>query len=258
MQRKPVSWFSVNANTAQSPLRLFVLPFAGGGTAVFRQWSQRLPGVDVVPIRLPGREMRISEPPYSMMEPLIDALATQLQPMLDRPYALFGHSMGALIAYELAHRLRETQAPQPLALFASAFRSPERKSRRIPMHNLPSDELLRELKDYGGLPDAIFDVPEILKLMLPTIRADFSILETYTHRDREPLDLPIHCFHGVDDHVVMSDEMNGWEHKTRGECRFHEIDGDHFFIATHEQELLGRIGALLHAAAPSRAAALRA
>ena len=240
-QRKPPSWFAANPLTASAPLRLFTLPFAGGGSALYRQWPQRLPGVDVVPVRLPGRETRISEPAYSTMGPLVEALAAAMRPMLDRPYALFGHSLGGLISFELCHRLRELGLRQPDALFVSAYRSPERRSKRAIMHALPEAEFIRELRDYGGLPEQILDFPEVLQLLLPTVRADFSLFETYIYRERAPLDLPIFGFSGTDDCIVPASEMTDWRDKTHAGFAAQEIEGDHFFIATREEELTAKI-----------------
>lgn len=244
-QRKPPSWFTTNPLTAGASLRLFALPFAGGGAALYRQWSQRLPGIDVVPIRLPGREARISEPAYSTMGPLVEALAAAMRPMLDRPYALFGHSLGGLISFELAHRLRELGLRQPSALLVSAYRSPERRSKRAIMHHLPEAEFIRELRDYGGLPEQILDFPEVLQLMLPTVRADFSLFETYAYRERMPLEIPIFGFSGTEDCIVPASEMVNWRDKTTAGFVANEIEGDHFFVVTREAELTNRVQHLL-------------
>lgn len=244
-QRKPPSWFTANPLSANAPLRLFALPFAGGGSALYRQWSQRLPDIDVVPVRLPGRETRISEPAYSMMGPLVEALVAAMRPMLDCPYALFGHSLGGLISFELAHRLRELGLRQPSALMVSAYRSPERRSKRAIMHRLPETEFIRELRDYGGLPEQILDFPEILQLLLPTVRADFSLFETYVYRERMPLEMPIFGFSGIEDHIVPASEMADWRDKTSAGFVAHELDGDHFFVATREAELTEKIAVIL-------------
>ncbi len=250
-QRKPPSWFTPNPLTAGAPLRLFGLPFAGGGSALYRQWPQRLPGIDVVPIRLPGREARISEPAYSTMGPLVEALAAAMRPMLDRPYALFGHSLGGLISFELAHRLREFGLRQPNALIVSAYRSPELRSKRAIMHHLPEAEFIRELRDYGGLPEQILNFPELLQLMLPTVRADFSLIETYVYRERMPLEIPIFGFSGKEDQIVSTSEMVNWRDKTSAGFIANEIDGDHFFVVSHQEELTARVQQLLlHQHAP--------
>lgn len=195
-----------------------------------------------MPARLPGREARIAEPAHRSMAPLVSALVQAMLPWLDRPYVLFGHSLGSLIAYELAHRLHELGVRQPSCLLVSAYRSPERRPTRPPLHHLPPQQFLAELKGYGGIADAVFDHPELLALSLPTLQADFSLFETYVYPPRPALECPIVAFSGRRDHVVAPEDMAAWCDKTRAGFTMHQLDGGHFFITSHEAELLRLIG----------------
>ena len=245
MIRTPPSCFTNFETNANAPFRLFTLPFAGGGSAIYRQWGKHLPGVEVMAARLPGREVRIGERTPVMMNNLIDALIPAITPLLDRPYAIFGHSLGGLVSFELAHRLRELGLREPSCLLVSAYRSPERVSTRPILHRLSEREFLRELADYGGIPEQVLNSPEILQLVMPTLRADFSLFETYRYQARAPLNYPIAAFYGLRDHVVPPAEMAAWADKTDAGFTLQEIDGEHFFVTSQEAMLLEYIATAL-------------
>ncbi len=239
-------WFAPPSPDPGGP-RLICLPYAGGGTAIFRDWPAALAGVVVCPARLPGREARFGEPAVSHIDPLVDALADALAPWTDRPYALFGHSMGAIVAYELARRMRDRGQPAPSHLFAAGRQAPHIPEPEPMCHELPDDELAAELQSRYGATTA-FEHPELVELMLPTLRADCAICETYRHEPAAPLDCPIHAFGGTDDATVSTDDLEAWRTHTAGGFTSTRVDGDHFFIDANPAPVLAAIRTALGAA----------
>src|SRR5262249_43042969 len=152
--------------------------------AVFRSWSDSLPAsVEVCPVQLPGRETRFRELPFTQLAPLAEALGRSLRPFFDRPFAFFGHSMGALVAFELARVLVRTAGPQPVPLFASACAAPQVRDCETPIHALPDAAFREELRRLGGTPALVLHNAELVDLLLPTLRADFAVCETYAYGD---------------------------------------------------------------------------
>jgi medium-chain acyl-[acyl-carrier-protein] hydrolase len=226
------SWVKSPKPNPAARLRLFCFPYAGGGAHTYRTWPQALPAdVEVCPVNLPGRESRLREPAFKQLGPLVDALVPQLLPLLDRPYALFGHSMGAMIAFETARRLRGRKVAGPQHLFVSGRRAPQlppKGERRT--YDLPEAEFIEELGRLNGTPREVLEHPELLELLLPILRADFSICQTYAYAPGEPLDIPITAFGGVEDQDVGRARLEAWREQTSGAFKLHLIPGDHFFI----------------------------
>lgn len=223
-------WISRPAPPPHARLRLFCFPYAGGTAADFRAWPSRLPtGVDVVAIQLPGRANRVREPRFMSLTPLVEVLQEVLRPHLRPPFAFFGHSMGALIAYALARRLHAADGSRPVRLYVSGHRAPHLPSRDPPVHSLPDREFLDELRQLNGTPEEILRDAELRELMLPLLRADFAIAETYVHVPGEPLDCPVLALGGRDDPLVSEPEVRAWRETTTGPFRHRMIPGDHFF-----------------------------
>ncbi len=221
---------------------LFCLPYAGGSAAVFRDWSEHIPPeLALHPVQLPGRGERLRESPFTSLTLLVPALAQALLPSLDRQFSLFGHSMGALVAFELAHYLRQEFDLRPARLFVSGYRAPMLPQRWNPVHNLPEEALVNHLRDHGGTPEAILAVPELMEILLPSLRADFAICETYSYSERRPLDCPITAFGGKQDNLVSEAELSGWARLTASEFRLKMFAGDHFYLNFHRAELLEEI-----------------
>lgn len=229
-------------NPLPSPtLRLFCLPYAGGGSAIFRPWLHQLPSsIEICPIQLPGREERLRERPLTQLAPLVQTLAQELYPYLDVPFAFFGHSMGALISFELTRQLRSQQAPLPVHLLISGRSAPHISDGKR-LHMLSDQALLQELRTLKGTPQSVLDSSELMQLLLPTLRADFSICETYTYIDRPPLNCAISVFGGESDPEAPLKSLQDWSLHTCSPLSLHLLPGDHFFLHTSRPLLLEKI-----------------
>src|SRR5215471_18204444 len=217
---------------ASTRIRLFCLPYAGGGASVFREWPAELPSViDVCPVRLPGREDRMGEPLHTSLSTLVDEVAAAVCRSLDQPFAVFGHSMGALVAFELTRELRRRGAPLPQWLFVAGCRAPHRQT-SSGLSGLPDQRFVEaiNLKYGGGIPDAILSAPELLELLLPVVRADISLVDSYSHRQESPLDCPIAGFGGISDPTVGHDDLLAWREHTAAQFECDMLPGGHFFV----------------------------
>ncbi|MCA1453650.1 thioesterase [Bradyrhizobium sp. BRP22] len=222
-------------------MRLFCLPYSGGSAMVYARWRRLLPSwIEVQPVEWPGRGARMDEPLATDPRKLAEQLASELHAQVDRPYALFGHSLGALVAFELAHSLLDRGAPVPVILFASGTEAPAVRdgSRwRLPL----SDEaLLNELRNLQGTPDEALSNPEIMRAALPVLRADFLMCGAYSYRPRPPLPCAIHVFGGEDDDTGYESLM-AWKRETLAEFSLDILPGHHFFIHTQQARMLDLI-----------------
>lgn len=222
--------------------RLLCLPYAGGGTVEYRQWAQRAPaGLQIVPVSLPGREARMREPAVRDMGELIAALAPAIEPLIDRPYAVFGHSMGAWVAYELVREIRRRGWPLPTRLFASGRRAPDLPDRLPPLHGLPEPAFLQGLQErYNAIPQQLLAQPAILAMFLPSLRADFELLERYEWRPEPALPLPIHAWWGSRDPVVHRYEMAAWD-QHGSSLSIRQFAGGHFYVKEDRDTVLGAV-----------------
>lgn len=213
---------------------------------MYRDWRlPTAPGVEVWAVQPPGREKRWSEPPVRRLGPFVDAVAAELSRLTDRPYALFGHSMGALAAFEVARALRRAGLDQPRHLFLSAHRSADLPARREPMSPLPAAPFAARLAAMAGpLRQSVQDA-ELLALMEPTLRADFEVCETYRYRPERPLDTALTCLVADDDPEVDVDEVADWWRHSTGAFDLHTFTGGHLFIRDHTSEVLAVIGSAL-------------
>ena len=230
----------------KASIRLFCFPYAGGTALGYRTWAQKFPAsVEVVAIQLPGRANRIQEPPIAKLTDLLEPIAAALAPFLDMPFALFGHSMGALIAFELARFFRRQGRALPWHLFISGRKAPQLSSERAPLYNLPKDELLAELQQLDGTPREVLEHPELMDLMLPTLRSDFSICDTYEYTEEAPLTCPITAFGGLQDFDVSRQKIEAWREQTSATFTLRMFPGNHFFIHSNEMLLLNLLATQL-------------
>lgn len=220
-----------SASDVHANIPLFCFPHAGGGASWFRVWSKQWPRwVSLYPVELPGRESRLHDRAFDRIAPLVAALVHDLAPYVHKPFAFYGHSMGALIAFELARALRASAGVQPSHLFVSGCQAPNAPLRRAPIHALPRAAFVRELRRMRGTPAEILDCGELMDLMLPTLRADFSLCETYVYRPGLPLNCPISAFGGSEDPLVSRDDLAGWHEQTNGSFALRLFPGGHFFV----------------------------
>lgn len=214
-------------------LRLVCLPYAGGGTAPFYRWRSMLPaGIELAPMALPGHDGRLNEPPCTSLTTLADSLADEMnESMPDRPFALLGHSMGSLLAFEIARFLRRRERRQPCVLIVSACRPPHAIVTKRPLHTAPDAELVATLQErYGGIPTPVLNQPELLKMVLPALRADLQMIETYQLVDEPPLDVPMLVLGGTEDSAVTAGHLTEWRRYTTEECNVRLLPGGHFFL----------------------------
>jgi medium-chain acyl-[acyl-carrier-protein] hydrolase len=236
-------WGISTSSHYQARLRLFCFPYAGGGASIFRTWSSALmPEIEVCPIQLPGRENRLLEPPFTQLSPLVQTLAGVLQPCLDLPFAFFGHSLGALISFELARQLRRQHAALPRHLFVSAHAAPQRSHVAQPVQTLSDAEFLMDLRSFNGTPEAVLQNTELMEVLLPMLRADFEMDKAYTYSPEEPLPCPITAFGGSQDSLVSHDDLEAWRSQTSRHFTLHMFPGDHFFLRSGRVPLLQIIG----------------
>ncbi|HVT57686.1 MAG TPA: thioesterase domain-containing protein [Thermoanaerobaculia bacterium] len=218
---------------------MLCFPYAGGGASAYRGWPGALPaGVEICPVQLPGRESRLREPPFDRLEPLVRTLADVLEPHLELPFVFFGHSLGALVSFELARELRRRGGPMPLHLFASGRRAPQVPAREEDIHDLPEPEFIARLRELNGTPEEVLQHDELMCLLSPLLRADFAVNETYVHEAAEPLDCGISAFGGLGDEEVTREDLLEWREHTRGAFRLRMLPGDHFFLHSARGHLL--------------------
>jgi medium-chain acyl-[acyl-carrier-protein] hydrolase len=225
-------WLTYREVNPRARVRMFCFPYAGGGASIYRGWSASLPpDVEVCPVQIPGRENRLREPPFERPEPLVQALLEGLQPYFrGLPFVFFGHSMGAMLSFEVARELRRRGQTMPLHLFVSGRRAPQVPDREEPIHNLPEPQFIAKLRELNGTPEEVLQHAELMNLLLPVLRADFSVNETYVFTEEEPLDAGISCFGGLGDKEVTRDDCALWKEQTRGRFRLRMLPGDHFFV----------------------------
>ncbi|MCU7728893.1 alpha/beta fold hydrolase [Actinoplanes sp. KI2] len=233
-------WLRRFSSTPAPRLRLICFAHAGGGPSAYRTWHERLPTwAEVVAVRYPGRQDRLLEPCIDRMEPLADAVAHAVRPLLDRPVVLFGHSMGAWVGYEVARRLRARWGMEPAALVMSGQVPPGRRSVR----SVSGDEdLIAEVRRLGGADESMFDEPELLELVLPPIRADFALIDAYRPEPAEPFSCPLLVCSGAQDADVPPEAAAAWAATTTGPFRRREFPGGHFYLTDDEPALLGELG----------------
>lgn len=236
-------WFTTYNLPLQGNTRLFVLPYSGAGASVYFQWTKQLQTspLDVIGVQLPGRENRLRETPVADLPSLLAELLPAIEPWLNKPFVLFGHSMGALIAFELCRALRAANLPLPKHLFVSAFRSPDFPNPNQELHRLPDRYIIDNIRQYGGTPEAVLDNAELMAMFLPTLRADFALHETYHYQPQAPLPCPITAFSGTQDLIVKPVYMQNWRHQTTATFEQVLYPGDHFFLHKQASSLLQKI-----------------
>ncbi|MFC4545045.1 thioesterase II family protein [Paenactinomyces guangxiensis] len=232
-------WLPYNKRRTSASLRLFCFPYGGGNPAVYLNWQNYMPEeIEIFPIQLPGRGIRFKEPSYTKLEPLIRDMAESLVPFFSEPFAFFGHSMGALISFELARDLQKRYQLQPHHLFVSGYHAPHLPDPNPPIHHLPDNEFIEELSKLNGMPRELLQNKDYFKVFLPSLRADCTVCEQYVYRPGHPLDCSITAFGGHQDPETDFDQLRAWQDQTKSAFDIHMFDGDHFFIHSEEKSLI--------------------
>lgn len=220
--------------------KLICLPHAGGGApAYFPTSAAMTPEVEVLAVQYPGRQERRHEPLIDSVNSLADELFRVLGPDTEQPYALFGHSMGAMVAYELALRLEEAGQP-PLRLFASGRRAPSRY-RHDERQAVDDESLISELRELSGTDQRLFQRDDLLRAALPVIRNDYQAADSYVHRDDATLNCPITVLIGDKDPHVTEDEARSWRDHTKGASEVLVYAGGHFYLTEYQDQVVSVI-----------------
>ncbi|MFI6150877.1 thioesterase II family protein [Streptomyces sp. NPDC051109] len=221
--------------------RLVCFPHAGGSASYYFPVSRALsPALDVATVQYPGRQDRRLEPCVDDVRRMADVVAAELRPWCDRPVALFGHSLGATLAFEVALRL-EAEGTRLVSLFASGRRAPSRHREKEFMHLADDDRLLATIKRMGGTDAAVLADDEVLRMALPAIRADYKAAETYRYRPGPQLECPVIVLNGESDPEVTAHEAEGWRDHTAADVAFHWYAGGHFYLNDHASEVISLI-----------------
>ncbi len=232
-------WLAYRMPSDTALMRLFCFPYAGAGASIFLPWTKALPDwVDVCPVQLPGREARIRETAHVRLQPLVESACLGLLEYLDRPFCFFGHSIGGLLAFEIARKLRRISDRRPELLMVSGCVAPHIPNRSKLRHDLPRDEMLELLGALGGTPPEVLSSPELMQIMLPILCADLEICDTHTHTQEMPIASPILACGGASDPLTPREDLEQWRGHTQAAFELHLLPGSHFFIHSAMSELL--------------------
>lgn len=232
-------WLRCPRPNAEARLRLFCFPYSGGSASSFRTWEYAMPSfVELCLVQLPGRENRMKEEPYRHVKPLVQELAQALLPAMTIPFAFFGHSLGALVSFEVARQLRRQGCLGPQLLLVSSHRAPHISDRDPHIHALPEKDFIEQLRRFNGTPESVLQDQELMRLVLPLLRADLEIYETYTYTREAPLDCAISAFGGLEDWRVSHEDLAAWKEQTHGSFSLRMFAGDHFFLHSLQEAVL--------------------
>lgn len=237
----------ISGGASVEQVRLFCFPHAGGGVRMYREWSKLFPEqLRLYAILLPGRESRILEPPVADLDTLLAQLTSSIRPYLDVPFAFFGHSMGAMISWELARSLYHSDGISPAHMFVSGSRAlPYLNDDRVDARSMSDEELIEALRKMGGTEQGVLDDPDLMDMLLPCIRADYGLIDDYVYRPGVSLACPATALGGDGDPDVPADELGRWAELTSGDVDVHVYPGQHFFVRTHSLEIADLIKARL-------------
>ncbi len=243
------SWFVHFSRAPRATQRLFCFPYAGGSAQIFRSWAGQLPAsIELIGVQAPGKGSRLLEPPCTTIDELIAQLLPAITPLLaEKPFSFFGHSNGALVAFELSGVLQERRLPLPQHLFLSASPAPWARTFEKPYSAMGDDEFRAVLEDLNGTPPEILQDRDLFDLVLPGLRADFALAEGYSYRRPFKLAVPASIYYGEHDEIEPV-QIYSWQDQIHRPARFEKIPGGHFFIHSHQELLTGLIGARMAAA----------
>jgi medium-chain acyl-[acyl-carrier-protein] hydrolase len=240
---KTGSWWLVAKPNCCAKVRLFCFPYAGGSASIYQTWHAELPDfVEVYGIQLPGRANRILESTFNTLPDLVADVGHALVPRLDRPFAFFGHSLGAILGFEVARWLRHTRGILPTHLFVSGRRAPHSPVDDEPAYRGDDSEFVDKLRSLNGTPREVLENAELLELLLPALRMDFELAARYRYTDAAPLSCPITVFGGSSDEESHDGRIEAWSQQTDRSFAVHTFEGGHFFIHSHQAQILSIVG----------------
>lgn len=220
-------------------MRLYCFSYAGGSASIYQPWRNLLdPSVELFAVQLPGRGARMSERPERSMDALVQKLASVIAQQSPKPFAFFGHSLGALLAFELTRRLKVHQLKQPVKLIVSGCAAPQARNDLEPLDEYDDDKLIERLSKYNGTPPEVLQHRELMRLLAPTIRADFALASEYAYRAGLLLDMPLTALAGTTDDQTSREQIETWGRETSGPFKQHWFEGDHFFIRPQFESVL--------------------
>lgn len=238
-----------------SRLPLYCFPYGGAGASAYRDWSRELPPwIEVRPIQPPGRETRFREEPYTRLEPFVDEMAGKVEAQLAAdpgPFALFGHSLGGLVAFELARELRRRGGRQPALLVVSGFGAPHLLRDRPRVSHLAPDDFWREVQAHYDVTPEIVAEPIFRELAYPVLRADLEVVETYVHREEPPFDFPLVALGGEGDPEASPEQIAAWKGYSRQPVEVRIFPGGHFYVNSARKEVLQTVEAAARRATAS-------
>ena len=231
-------WFFCNKPKSGATMRLFCFPFSGGGASVYRSWPDTMSEeIEVRSLQLPGREARYNETIETDINTLVKNIVKAFESYQDKPFAFFGYSLGALLAFEVSRELRKQNMKLPNHLFIAAMRAPQTPRVHPPLSSLPDEEFLQKIDYYYQPQDEAWNNPDLREIFLPVLKGDIALSDNYTYQDDIPLPCPIDVFAGEDDRGVPLALTQSWSEQTSTQMNHHVFKGGHFFINTSLNEI---------------------
>ena len=245
--KKKTKWILQPSPKPDAKVRLFCFPYAGSSAVVtYKYFVDNLPDfVEVCPVELPGRGTRISENLIDNIEELLTNISNEMTDWLDKPFMFFGHSMGALIGYELVFKIYENYNILPEKLYVSAHKAPFLDRGGPIMHKLKKNDFINELKKMNGIAKELLEHKELMDLMLPIIRNDYAVCENYNYKEKEKINVPITAFGGTFDKEIREEHLKQWSNVTNADFNYFLIEGDHFFIVKEKEKFMNLFAKLL-------------
>lgn len=235
-------WLMPFSREGNGRLNLFFFPHAGGGASAFYQWSRVMPKeITSYAIQLPGRETRLREPLHRQVPTVVESLAEVLQPHLHSPFIFWGHSMGALLGFELARHLQRHGLNMPQRLLVSGYNAPHIPYADPKIHHLPEADFITALQKLNGTPEAVLKDAELRNLVLPIVRADFQLVETYTYQEADTLHCPITVLDGLADDKTNEADLREWQRQSTQALEMFTFPGDHFFLYDLQPKLISTV-----------------
>jgi medium-chain acyl-[acyl-carrier-protein] hydrolase len=238
-------WFVVPKPRSSARLRVFCFPYAAGNASTYASWCSQLPDdVELVAVQPPGRASRIEESPYRCMEHMVEGVCEAIEPWLDKPYLLFGHSLGSRVAFEFIHEAMRRRWPQPELFIGSGSAAPHLPRGHKKVSHLPDDEFVKALRRFDGPAEDMLAHPHLRRLFMPMFRADFNIADTYFRNVGERLECRAVIFGGDRDADARLDELEGWQAHFSRPIGIDLFEGDHFFLEHNSERVVARVGQL--------------